>query len=127
MLTQLIIVGLGGFVGAIIRFTVSGLLHNYYKGSFALGTFVVNVIGCFTIGALMFLLQDKQLLTHNTRLFLVVGGLGALTTFSTFGYETLSMLQDGNLRLALLNAGTNVFLGIGAVAFGGFLVKILAV
>ncbi len=120
MLGQLLAVGCGGFIGAVARYALSGLVHHYYRGSFALGTLVVNVLGCFAVGVLMALTLDRQHLPPSTRLFLVTGILGSLTTFSTFGYETVEHLNDGDYRLAFGNAAANLVLGIGATALGAF-------
>ena len=111
-------VGLGGFVGAIARYGLSGLVHTRYAGSFPLGTLVVNVLGCLVIGALLSLVETRPLLHPRARLFLVMGLLGSFTTFSTLGFETLQLLRDREVAGALLNVGANVVLGVGAVAVG---------
>ena len=120
---KILVVGLGGFVGAIARYGLSGLVHRYAQGTFPLGTMAVNVLGCLVIGVLMTLVEDRQFLSPNTRLFLTIGLLGSFTTFSTLGYETFELLREGDLRLAAANILGNLALGIGAVWLGRIAVK----
>ena len=84
----------------------------------AIFTLAVNVLGCLVIGALMFLVEERQLFSSNMRLFLLIGLLGSFTTFSTVGYETFEFLRAGDYRMAVVNAGGNVLLGITAVLLG---------
>jgi CrcB protein len=113
---KLLVIGLGGFVGAIARYGLTGVVHRLSNGSFPLGTLVVNVLGCLVIGALMAVVEHRQALSPNTRLFVMVGLLGSFTTFSTFGYETHALLRSGEAAGALLNLLGNVILGLLAVA-----------
>lgn len=123
MILKLLIVGTGGFIGAIARYGLSGLVHRYFEGSFPYGTLFVNVIGCFVIGALMSLVEDGHLFRPEWRLFLMIGLLGSFTTFSTLGFETLELLKDNEFRAASLNLAANVILGVGAVALGRIAVR----
>ncbi len=113
-----LIVGAGGFLGAITRYGLSGFVHRFASGLFPFGTLVVNLMGCFLIGGLMSLVEDRQLLAPGTRLFLAIGFLGSFTTFSTFSYETLELMRHGSMRLAAWNIGGSVILGLAAVAAG---------
>ena len=124
---KLLVVGAGGFVGAVARNALSELFLRHSKGAFPLGTFVINVIGCLLIGALMAWIEDRQALSANTRLFLIMGLLGSFTTFSTFGYQSYQLLQDGELRLAVVNIVGSALLGLMAVALGRGAVKLLVV
>lgn len=121
-LTGLLWVGLGGFVGAILRYTLSAWAHRIYEGPFPIGTLLVNVVGCLAIGLLLALF-DRGLGTEPLRLFATAGLLGALTTFSTFGYETLDLLRSGSYGLALANILANVTLGLLAAWAGSALVR----
>lgn len=127
MIWKLLVVGLGGFVGAISRYLLSGAVYRWTGGSFPTGTLAVNVLGCLFIGVLMYLVEARQLLAPNTRAFLLIGLLGSLTTFSTVGYETFEFIRDGDWRLVLLNVAGNLILGIAAVAAGWTAAKTLAV
>lgn len=115
---ELLAVGTGGFLGAIARYGLSGLVHRLYGGTFPLGTLVVNVAGCLAIGALAFLVEDRQLLAPSARLFVRVGFLGSLTTFSTFGHETFELLRDGQWAAVAANVALNVVVGVAAVIAG---------
>lgn len=123
-MVKLLVIGLGGFVGAIARYLLSGLVHRQFNSSFPAGTLFVNVLGCLVMGALMALVEDHQLLTPPMRMFLMVGLLGSLTTFSTFGYETLELMRDGNWPATLANVAANVVLGLSAVWLGRGLMRL---
>ena len=86
--------------------------------AFPYGTLVVNILGCFFIGFLSELADVRTLIGAETRAFLIVGILGGFTTFSAFGDETMNLIRDGEAALALVNVGTQVLLGLGAVWLG---------
>jgi len=113
------LVGLGGAVGTILRYWVSGAVYLIVPAPrVPWGTLVVNVTGCFAIGLLGGLADTRGLLTASARLFLLIGVLGGFTTFSTFGYETLSLLREQALARASLNVGLQLALGLGAAWAG---------
>ena len=92
---QIIIVGLGGFAGSILRYLVSGWVQRLADSAlFPYGTLSVNVLGCLAIGLLGGWADNAELFSPSTRLFLLIGVLGGFTTFSTFGYETMALLRD---------------------------------
>jgi len=116
---KLLIIGIGGFIGAIGRYTVSGWIQRIFKNTwYPLGTLGVNCIGCLLIGLLGGLVENKELFRPGTRLFLLVGLLGAFTTFSTFGYETFSLLRSSQFLMAGINITAQVLLGLFAVWLG---------
>jgi len=118
---KLLLIGIGGFLGAIARYGLSGLLS---RETFPMGTLAVNVLGCLVMGNLMGLVLERQLFSPETRLLWLTGFLGAFTTFSTFGFETFVLLRDESTRLlALVSVAANVVLGLGAVVFGWFLAR----
>jgi CrcB protein len=111
------IVLLGGAIGSLARYLAGTALMSRYSGRFPLGTVIVNVTGCFLIGAVMTALTQKM--AHpNWRLFLVVGFLGGYTTFSSFAWETYISVRDGSPLVGLFNVITSVFLGYLAVWLG---------
>jgi len=118
-LLKLLAIGAGGFVGAILRYLVSGLVQNL-SGSirFPFGTLAVNVIGCLLIGLLVYLVETRSMFGAAARMFVFIGLLGSFTTFSTFGNETLELLRDSKTTLALLNAASQLLLGLAAVWLG---------
>lgn len=125
--TKLIVIGVGGFIGAVARYSISGWASKWSADSpFPYGTLAVNLIGCFIIGAVMTLVEDGRLFSPQIRLFVTVGVLGSLTTFSTFGFETIELLRAGSMKLFLLNIGANVILGLIAVMLGRIAVRAIS-
>jgi CrcB protein len=110
-------VGIGGFIGAMARFTLSGWIQKSSSLLFPLGTLGVNVLGSFIIGFLFLYFQHINLSPTYKALF-ITGLLGSLTTFSTFSLETLLMLQESLWTKALANIGLNLIFCIGATALG---------
>ena len=117
-MTQLLMVGLGGFLGAVSRFLLADLVQGAAGNRFPYGTLAVNVVGCAVIGAVTALAETRGGLSDGLRLFLVVGLLGGFTTFSAFGNETLALLRAGEVGPAAANVLANVLLAIGAVWVG---------
>jgi CrcB protein len=113
-----LIVGSGGFVGAALRYVVGGLVSRSLPPDFPWATFLVNITGCFVIGLLAVLTEERGPVAPSTRLFLMVGVLGGYTTFSTFGYETLNLVREGSHGLAAANAVGQVLLGLAGVWAG---------
>ena len=119
MIRSMLLVGIGGFIGSVFRYLISGFIQNISGSiSFAFGTLVVNTIGCFIIGFLTYLIEARSMLTNEMRVFLLIGILGAFTTFSTFGNETYNHIVESKFHLVLINIGAHIFLGLSAVYFG---------
>ncbi len=118
-----LIIGIGGFVGAIVRYVIAIWIGQRWGRSFPLGTFVINVTGSFLIGLLMTLMTEKIIENPQWRLLLVVGFLGAYTTFSTFEYETGALLRDREWMYAGLNVIGSVFVGFIALKLGEMIAK----
>ncbi len=123
---KILIVGAGGFAGAISRYLLCSGVKRLYDGSFPLGTLAVNVLGCLAIGIVMALVEDRQALSENARLLIVTGLLGAFTTFSTFGNETIDLFRDGKAPLAALYVLGSLLLGGAAVLLGRLLTRAIA-
>jgi len=122
---NILIIGLGGFFGAISRYVIGSWIAQRWGHEFPVGTFVVNISGCFFIGLAMSLLVERMILSPQWRLFMVIGFLGAYTTFSTFEYETGSLLKDGEILYALFNITLSVVVGFIALKLGDVLGKLL--
>ncbi|HVN28422.1 MAG TPA: fluoride efflux transporter CrcB [Candidatus Binataceae bacterium] len=112
-------VGLGGFLGANARYLLGGYVSQHWGSSFPLGTFIINVTGSFILGFFMAYAQDRPWVEPGARLLFAVGFVGAYTTFSTFEYESMRLLQEGEFLFAMVNIVGSVLTGAVAV-FGGF-------
>ncbi|MHB1004240.1 MAG: fluoride efflux transporter CrcB [Chloroflexota bacterium] len=124
-MTKFLIIGLGGFLGANARYLVGGWVAERLGPSFPFGTLVVNVSGCFVIGLVLTLLVDRFVLPPEARLFFVIGFLGAYTTFSSYAFESLSLIETRAYLAAVANLVGNVVLGMLAVVFGATLARLL--
>ncbi|MFQ5629719.1 MAG: fluoride efflux transporter CrcB [bacterium] len=124
---KLLLIGAGGFLGAIFRYLLSGAVHQIMAArlGFPYGTLVVNIAGCFLIGLFGGLAESRQLFNPEVRLVVFIGLLGGFTTFSTFAYESFSLGRDGELIALLLNVFLHLFLGLIAVWLGHILSRIL--
>ena len=119
MVTKLLLIGAGGFIGSVLRYVVGGLVQTLSQSiAFPYGTLAVNILGCLCIGFLSELFDARALVGTDTRAFLVVGILGGFTTFSAFSNETMNLIRDGEAALALMNVSAQVLLGLGAVWLG---------
>jgi CrcB protein len=123
---NLVYVGVGGLLGSIGRYLLTGAVHQIFPNAFfPLGTAVVNVLGCFLIGLISGLAELRSLLSPEWRMFLLIGLLGGFTTFSTFGYETIALVRDGAFLTALANVLVQVALGLSAVWLGFNVIRYL--
>jgi CrcB protein len=118
---KLVLLAVGGGLGTLARYGLSTFVQQTHGGSFPLGTLLVNVIGCFVVGFLMEAFQSRRLGAPELRGFMTVGFLGAFTTFSTFGYETTSLVRDGRWQLGTANVAVSLMLGLAAVEAGAAL------
>ena len=121
---QIILIGFGGAIGALSRYTLSNLISKSFQTNFPLGTLGVNLLGCFLIG-IVWQFSEHYSIEKNLRLFFFLGLLGAFTTFSTFGLESLHLFKDGYMKSALLNIFLNNILGIVLVLLGIYIYKII--
>jgi CrcB protein len=114
-----LLVGVGGFIGAIARFVVARLVGALFETKFPLGTFVINISGSFLLGVLGTIVAQKVMPNSEAmRLALGVGFLGAYTTFSTFEFETHALFDDGSWLTATTNMFASLFVGLLAVRGG---------
>ena len=122
---NLLIIGIGGFIGAVLRYIISGFFYDLYGDKFPYGTLAVNIIGCLALGFFITLAEGKFIISPQMRSFAAIGVLGAFTTFSTFSFETLALLQNELYTSAFLNILISVIVGIFAVWAGIVLAKLL--
>lgn len=118
-MTNILLVGIGGFIGSVMRYLASGYVQQTTKSvDFPYGTLAVNVIGCFIIGFLAQLAESRGVFTSESRLFVFTGILGGFTTFSSFGNETINLVRDSQMMNAFANVGANLVIGLFAVWLG---------
>ena len=115
---QLTVIAVFGAAGAVARYAISGWVHRLFGESFPFGTLAVNLTGCFLLGAVVHINQTTELIPAALRQGITIGLLGAFTTFSTFGYDTLELLQSGQWRIGFLNIAVSVVFGLIAVWLG---------
>lgn len=107
-MARILIAGAGGFVGSAMRFWFALLIYRRFGQDFPYGTLFVNVTGCLLIGFLMTFFEERFVVVPDLRIFLTIGILGGFTTFSTFSYETVSLLQEGSYLSGFSNIAVSL-------------------
>lgn len=118
LLNRFTLVMAGGALGSLLRYVLQGLGQALTKGTFPIGTLAVNVLGCFAIGALNMIFAERIPIRMEYRVGLTVGVLGGFTTFSSFGWETFAMANEGQIMRAVMNMLLSVTVGVAAVWLG---------
>ncbi len=111
----LLLIGTGGFIGSILRYSVYVFLQRFFTTPLPIGTLVVNVVGSFIIGIVYVLSEQKGLLTPELRTFLTVGFCGGFTTFSSFAYENFALLNSQNFLFSALYTALSLILSLFSV------------
>lgn len=122
---ELLSIAAGGALGAVSRFCLGNLISRIIGSALPYGTFVINIVGCFFMGLIMTMIIERGMLSASWRLLLCVGFLGGFTTFSSFGYETLMLLQEEKIVAALAYVGGSIILGLMSAALGVAVGKLL--
>jgi CrcB protein len=117
-MTKYLMVGIGGALGSILRFSVGGYVSNRLGVRFPYGTFFINCTGSFLIGLVVTLLAERTHWSPNWRYLIPIGVIGGYTTFSTFELETFRNFQDGEVLIAGLNVALSVVIGFVSVWLG---------
>jgi CrcB protein len=112
------LVAVGGSIGATSRYLVSIWAAERFGTNFPYGTLIVNVVGCFIIGAFMTLTTERIIVSSYWRLLVTVGFVGGLTTFSSYSYETFKLLQEADVVMAMSNLFANLIVGFFATWLG---------
>ncbi len=115
---EVIIVTIGGGLGSAARYLVSTWAAARFGAGFPYGTLIVNIVGCFIIGAFVTMTTERLIISPYWRLFVTVGIVGGFTTFSSFSYETIHLLQEAEVLRAFYNVGFNVIVGFSATWLG---------
>jgi CrcB protein len=123
-MTNYLLVFVGGGLGAAARYGLQGIVYRFAKTPFPYGTLVVNVTGCLLIGFLMTAFEERFLVNPAVRVFLTIGILGGFTTFSSFSFETIALLRDGEIFLGAMNVAASVLLCLIGTALGVLLGKL---
>jgi CrcB protein len=118
-----LLIGLGSFIGGASRYLIWKLFQSSFTSVFPFGTFTINVIGCFLIGAVLGY-SSKNYLDTTWQLFLTTGILGGFTTFSAFSLESINMLRDGHTPTAILYIVLSVVIGLIATLVGYTLIRL---
>jgi CrcB protein len=125
LLQRIVFIGVAGLFGTLARYGLSGLVARRFGETFPTGTLVVNVVGCFFAGALVYLLQERFVVNPEIRIATMIGFLGGFTTFSSFGLQTFTLLKDGEFGFAALNVVASNVLGLLTVWAGYTVAKLL--
>lgn len=120
---SILLVGVGGFVGSVARYLVAILFSTQISSVFPFATLTVNIVGCFLIGILFALSDRGNVLSPEWRILLTTGFCGGFTTFSTFSYESLRLMQDGEYLYLAAYVLISVFIGLTATYLGIALVR----
>ena len=117
-MTKLLLIAVGGALGAVLRYLVSGWGQGLSPGLFPVGTLIVNVLGCLVFGFVGWIATGPRMVGEELRVFLMVGFLGGFTTFSTYAWETLALARDGQRVGAFANLALSNVLGLAALLVG---------
>jgi len=121
---QLIVIGMGGFTGAILRFVISTHVQQLNKGLFfPWGTLSVNLLGCLFMGILIHLNESLQIFSQELKGFIFIGLLGSLTTFSTFSNDALNLLIEHRYMASMIYMTSQLIFGLCAVFFGRYITQ----
>lgn len=117
-MNKILFIALGGALGALMRYSASGLAQRLFGASFPFGTFLVNMLGCLLFGVVWAALEPRLGSAAGLRLFLLTGFMGAFTTYSTYMFETVQLARAGQFLLAAANLGGQTAMGFLLVLAG---------
>ncbi|HMK39455.1 MAG TPA: fluoride efflux transporter CrcB [Bacteroidota bacterium] len=115
---NIVLIFIGGGLGAVARYLLQGVVYRITGAAFPYGTLVVNVLGCLLIGLLMSSMEERFLASPSLRIFLTIGILGGFTTFSSFSYESMALIREGDFLSGGLNIVASVVTCLGATWLG---------
>jgi CrcB protein len=118
-----LLIGIGSFIGGVCRYYSQQIISKFFPSPLPYGTLSVNIIGCLLIGIIYGLSERGNLLSPEWRLFLTTGFCGGFTTFSTFSYESIALIQDGEFLYLSLYIALSVILGLASTYLGMLVIK----
>jgi CrcB protein len=122
-MNNILLIAIGGAIGSVSRYGCQKWIYQLFPHPFPLGTFVVNILGSLLIGLFFGLSEKGNIMSPEWRIFLTTGLCGGYTTFSTFSFESLSLLKEGNYAYAIMYIVLSVLFGLMAVWLGTIIVK----
>lgn len=123
MTRTLLLIGIGGALGSILRYLTSVVVSKYFQSAFPWATFTANILGCLIIGIILGLFEKQQITNPDLKFFLITGFCGGYTTFSAFAAENVNLFQSGNSLMAFAYISASVLVSLFAVWVGLTLVK----
>lgn len=123
MIKDVLIVGIGGFIGSSSRYLFGQLIYKYFDTTFPLGTLIINLIGCFLIGLILGLFEKGNIISLNMNLFLTVGICGGFTTFSTFSNDSLILIKNNEIVSLLIYLSVSVLVGLLMTFLGKYIIS----
>jgi len=125
LLAKVVLIAIGGAAGTLARYWLGGLAQRLTGGLFPWGTFTVNMLGCFLFGLVWALAEERFLLSSETRVVVLVGFMGAFTTFSTFVFESGSFMRDSQWALVIGNIAAQNVVGLVCLFLGLFVARLV--
>lgn len=122
-MSRLLLLAAAGAAGTLARYGLSSWVRGWAGSGFPWGTLAVNAVGCFVFGVILSLVRDKGSISQDNATWMMIGFLGAFTTFSTFAFESGDFLRNGALGSALLNVAANVIVGMTLFFVGVWIVR----
>jgi CrcB protein len=126
MVRTLLLIAIGGSAGSVCRYLSQQFLQDHYPSSIPIGTLFVNISGCFIVGMVYSLSGKGNIISPELRIFLVTGFCGGFTTYSSFAYENVRMVLDGEFYYASIYILVSVVIGFGAVYAGILFIKLIS-
>jgi fluoride exporter len=125
MIRSILLVGLGGAIGSVLRYLSAMLVNKYWNQAFPLATFIINMVGCLLIGVLIAFIEKQPGISDNFRLLMVTGFCGGYTTYSAFAYENTSLMSSGQTLIAFAYIAASVLVGMLFVWVGMYIGRAL--